>query len=57
MDKHSRFRSVFVVIATLIVLSMRVVASERAISAINVATKSEAASKGRSLLVEPYELG
>ena len=53
MDKRPRFRSVFV-IATLIVFSTVVVAAERHISATNTATKSEAASKGRSVLVEPY---
>jgi hypothetical protein len=57
MNKRPRFRSVFVVIATLIVLSSVVVAAERDISATNAATKSEAASKGRSLLVEPYGVG
>ena len=57
MDKRTRFRNVFIVIATLIVFSSVVVAAERYISATNAATKSEAASKSRNLLVEPYGVG
>lgn len=54
MDKRPRFRSVFVVIATLIVFSSVVVAAEHHIPATNAAIMSEAGSKSRSVLVEPY---
>jgi hypothetical protein len=57
MDKRTRFRSVFVVIAILVVFSAVVVAAERHFSATNAATKSEAVSRSRNLLVEPYGVG
>jgi len=54
MDKCPRFLSVFVVIATLIAFSSVVVAGERHIGAANAASVSEAASKSRGVLGEPY---
>ena len=49
-----RFRSVFVVIATLIVFSSVVVAAQHHFSATSAAPRSEAVAISRSLLVEPY---